>query len=325
MQVKWMPARTDLIMSLMILVLAMIIVAPVRGSIESIDQLENLAKENESIESKVIFYLYTRNSSDPEILQPGDVTSLINSHFNIKKPTKVIVHGFLDYLMRPMPQSTKDRFLESEDVNVIIVDWGKIAKHIDYFVVAEQTYEVGSYVGKLLDFLVLQGCDLKSFHLVGHSLGAHVSGFAGAAVKTGKPGRITGLDPAMLMFHHVDPSKRLDTSDALFVDVIHTSGGLIGLKEPLGHADFYPNGGKHMQPGCSFFNWKCSHIRSYQYFAESIQHDHYFPSMICKKGYIDPEYCEPSDVKMGNFLNCSTRGIYYLRTNDKYPYAPIHP
>lgn len=41
---------------------------------------------------------------------------------------------------------------------------------------------------------------------------------------------------------------------ALFVDVIHTdagpiiSGGL-GLMQPSGHVDFYPNGGVQ-QPGC---------------------------------------------------------------------------
>ena len=52
--------------------------------------------------------------------------------------------------------------------------------------------------------------------------------------------------------------------DAAMVDIIHTNGGPIidgclALSEPLGHADFYPNGGKHQvpawpsihQPGCT--------------------------------------------------------------------------
>ncbi len=44
-------------------------------------------------------------------------------------------------------------------------------------------------------------------------------------------------------------SKRLSKDDADFVDAIHTSI-LLGYVPPIGHADFYPNGGQ-FQPGCS--------------------------------------------------------------------------
>lgn len=44
--------------------------------------------------------------------------------------------------------------------------------------------------------------------------------------------------------------NRLDPTDALFVDVIHTCGGVLGYFSTLGHADFYPNGGTPSQPGC---------------------------------------------------------------------------
>ena len=50
----------------------------------------------------------------------------------------------------------------------------------------------------------------------------------------------------MRVFQDLDATKRLDAGDALFVDVIHTNKTLT----PMGHVDFYPNGGD-VQPGCA--------------------------------------------------------------------------
>lgn len=47
--------------------------------------------------------------------------------------------------------------------------------------------------------------------------------------------RITGLDPAGPCFSNIDTAARLDSSDAEYVDVIHTNGGMLGVKEPVGN------------------------------------------------------------------------------------------
>lgn len=60
----------------------------------------------------------------------------------------------------------------------------------------------------------------------------------------------SGLDPAFPLYMFNGPSARLSASDAKFVDVIHTDGGILGYPWPLGHADFFPNGGTALQPGC---------------------------------------------------------------------------
>ena len=63
-----------------------------------------------------------------------------------------------------------------------------------------------------------------------------------------------GLDPAGPLFEGYEPYVRLDKSDASYVDVIHSNGeslivGGFGTWEPIGHVDFYPNGGR-AQRGC---------------------------------------------------------------------------
>lgn len=84
-------------------------------------------------------------------------------------------------------------------------------------------------------------------HIVGHSLGAHISGYVGDIVQDNndgeKVGRITGLDPAGPFF---DPTNRypvmqrnLRKTDAAWVDVYHTSMGMKGDSMVDGHVDFY--------------------------------------------------------------------------------------
>lgn len=138
----------------------------------------------------------------------------------------------------------------------VAVNWESIASSSLYFKVAKQTRQVGQYTAELIDYLHHnRGASMNSIHLIGHSLGAHVAGFAGSYTSsTVQVSRITGLDPALPGFElSAGPEIRLDPTDGQFVDVIHTCGGTLGYFEPLGHIDFYPNGGTAFQPGCNGF------------------------------------------------------------------------
>lgn len=82
-----------------------------------------------------------------------------------------------------------------------------------------------------------EGQDPSKITLIGHSLGAHIAGIAGKQVfeiSGQKVGRITGLDPAGPCFSTIGSDGKLDASDAAYVDVIHTNGGMLGLKESVG-------------------------------------------------------------------------------------------
>lgn len=78
------------------------------------------------------------------------------------------------------------------------------------------------------------------------SLGAHVCGML--AKRLGAPwARLSAIDPAGPAFIKDDITARVDKSDGLFVDVLHSSW--ISPKRQLGHVDFYVNNA-NVQPGC---------------------------------------------------------------------------
>lgn len=143
---------------------------------------------------------------------------------------------------------------------MILVDWERGAGDVSYSMAVANTELVGRQTALLiLDMLVL-GVPIANVHIIGFSLGAHVAGCAGYVLKEKgyTLGRITGLDPASPIFRSatvLSEARKLDRDDAAFVDIIHTDGSPVwtegfGLLKPLGHVDFFPNGGRE-QPGCS--------------------------------------------------------------------------
>ncbi|CAH2008975.1 unnamed protein product [Acanthoscelides obtectus] len=157
--------------------------------------------------------------------------------------------------------------------NVIVLDWGALS-HCMYIEARVHTLVVAKQLRRFLLFLVDNAdVNLDTVHMIGHSMGAHISGDASRQIwkRTGrKIGRITGLDPAAPLYEwpHVESlDELLDRTDANFVDGIHTNGRHLGVMTPVGHVDFYPNGGE-AQPGCPL--WVCSHIRAVEYWIASL-------------------------------------------------------
>lgn len=62
--------------------------------------------------------------------------------------------------------------------------------------------------------------------------------------------RISALDPAFPTFYPSLGTAAVNKNDAKFVDIIHTDAWLYGIPISSGHADFWPNSGKTLQPGC---------------------------------------------------------------------------
>lgn len=115
---------------------------------------------------------------------------------------------------------------------------------------------LGNIVGAFIA-LISQKCriNLGDIEIIGHSLGAHVAGFAGKTVKslTGKRiSKIIALDPAGPIFETIirTNDNKLCKTDAVIVEALHTDGRVFGYLKPRGTIDIYFNGGTPIQPGC---------------------------------------------------------------------------
>jgi len=280
------------------------------------------------------FLLWNRyHPTEYKELEIGDAAILNEARYDISLPTMIFIHGFLmnghdDEKVLQM----RDAYLERQDCNFISVDWQKLAEGPNYPQALSNVGPVGVLTADLITFLNKQGTAIEKFHLIGFSLGAHVAGKAAATVDF-VVSRVTGLDPAYPGFSMEDTDNRLDTSDALFVDVIHTNSGSsiqtsISFPQAIGHADFFVNGGAS-QPGCGIISGGftdlikgCSHGRALEYFTESINSPVGFTAELCDSWRdFTSGKCHGTTNQMGEPIDDSNWGVFYSATNKESPYA----
>ncbi|XP_037951555.1 phospholipase A1-like [Teleopsis dalmanni] len=287
------------------------------------------------------FLLYTsKNSNKPQNLHLGDERRLTKSNFNLRQPLAIYLHGFSESATgkNQSSQQLKDAFLKTGNYNVILVDWSPLTAVPWYANAVENLPVAGRYIARFLRFLIARGYPVKFIHLIGFSLGAEVAGFAGKQLQewgVTLP-RITGLDPALPLFEDGSTNRRLGPTDARFVDIIHTDGGILGNPEAMGHADFYPNGGRPLQPGCARQEiannrWLgiiigCSHQRAWEYFMESVKWPLAFPTNRCEPSKTFA-ICKDGNGRayMGMGADRRLRGKFFLETNGFSPFGRNAP
>ncbi|KAJ8720085.1 hypothetical protein PYW07_012128 [Mythimna separata] len=234
----------------------------------------------------------------------------------------ILIHGFTESSEGMMVNTIATELLKKPDLKVFALDGRKII-NLEYFSSSTNVRFMGEVLGRFLADVAKGGQDPSSIYIVGHSLGSHIAGVAGKKFRelTGKLiGRITALDPAGPCFSNVSNDGRLDKTDAEFVDVIHTNEGFLGLKEPVGHKDFYPNGGSS-QTGC--YISVCDHSRAWEYFAESVSSPKHFPARRCKNWTMFGEgLCSKNEISyMGFPSDNSNPGLYFLSTKKSAPFG----
>ncbi|XP_064072142.1 inactive pancreatic lipase-related protein 1 isoform X1 [Vanessa tameamea] len=255
--------------------------------------------------------------------------------FENSNPTVLYIHGFIETAQQESVQVMVNAYLESRPAtNIVLLDWSNMA-HGSYLVnAARNTKKVGIASAEQINTLIESGLQMEKMQIIGHSLGSHVAGYLARELKnkynkTVK--RVTALDPAFPAFYPDGVvMDHVTDKDAEFVDVIHTDAGGYGAPVRTGTADFWPNGGKSIQPGCPRFapmplsdDNLCSHWRSWKFYAESVRNPEAFAASPADSYHKFRENPTPEVgmVYMGADCDTSARGSYYLTTNGESPFG----
>ncbi|XP_067142393.1 inactive pancreatic lipase-related protein 1-like [Centruroides vittatus] len=286
------------------------------------------------------FLLYTRkNPSYPNYLT--DKNSFYTSHFNPELKTIIIVHGFAENPISEDVNFLKTAFLHYEECNVILVDWKIGALSPTFPKAMRVTLVEGKYIAEQLErWKKFINLDFNKFHIIGFSLSGQLVGFIGKYMKTGRIGRITGIDVIGACFSSFSPRYKLHYSDAKFVDAISTtSANQFITGKPTGHLHFMIDGGL-VGRGCkdnianfdlntsfikgifvglysailrSFF---CSHMRGFYLFASTLYHPEFLPVAYKCKDYETFKKGKCSECGTDG-RNCAAIGIHAEKYADK--------
>ncbi|KAK5641790.1 hypothetical protein RI129_010337 [Pyrocoelia pectoralis] len=284
---------------------------------------------------RIGLYLHRRNNTVLKLDMVRKRGYLKANGVNSTITTVLYIHGFTEYATGVSARIVCDAYLSRKiDYNVLALDWSPLAVFPWYSAAANNTRVVSRVLAKFLKFYDATGeLKLENVHALGFSLGSHIAAFASRKLK-GRMGRITALDPAFPEFPlDNDPSQMLSKRDASYVDVIHTDGGGYGFPWSIGHSDFYPNGGRLIQPGCEPSQLAeegnilsillCGHFHAWRFYAESVRNPTAFPATKCgilKNGRL--RSCAFTiHGYMGFAANKSVVGNFYLSTRNKYPYS----
>lgn len=189
---------------------------------------------------------------------------------------------------------------------------------------------VGKHVAEVLVQLTESGLDPGLVELVGFSLGGQTVSYIARNFQnmTGKNiSTIVSLEPSGPCFRTLDATDRLDKSNADFVQVIHTNIDTFGMATPMGHVDFYVNGGEFQPSDLDLYpcTSTCSHFRVLALWLAALKFPRKFLGLQCQNLQQARDgncYRNIPQVvnEMGLDINKSKQGIFYLATSKGYPY-----
>ncbi|KAJ1528982.1 hypothetical protein ONE63_007349 [Megalurothrips usitatus] len=289
-----------------------------------------------SASPQVVYRLYTSPNTDPVFVDPANTTTLAT--FNLSVCCTVFcVHGYKgDAKTNSGCYNISQAFLNRSPCNVITVDWSQLddGSYIDNVLVKIQ--QVSDRMAEMVNSVLSIGARSSCIHLVGHSLGAHISAFTCRKAK--EPcGWLTGLDPAGPMFFCANANCRFNASDCVFNEAIHTSK-TFGTFQAVAQCDLLVNRGVQPftlspQPGCvNDVSGLCAHFYAITLYVYAIQNS---KALVAKKCVTFPSLpntcstveCIPDlsrdETYIGPLVDKTCKGVYNVNTKvPKQEYQP---
>lgn len=300
-------------------------IAATINQICSVALLSNATASENSVNITDMNYILMTEDNNVTIplLESDDLWK--NELFNKSYDTVILVTGWTSNVNEPNRaiDTIYNAYRERGGYNFVVID---TAEYVDtlYTWSAFNTNDLGEGLADGLKGLI-QYVPLEKIHLIGHSLGAHIVGAAGRyfQYRTNKTiPRITGLDPANPCFNEGESLSGIQRGDADFVDIIHTNAKVLGKRDPIGDADFYPNGVVSVQPGC--IDPSCSHKRAWELYAETVypKTEKSLLAVKCNSLLsLTTGGCVGNPIPLGFACPKTAKGNFFLKTNDKSPFA----
>lgn len=196
---------------------------------------------------------------------------------NPRQETFVITHGYLNTGGNPSNNYTPNTWIAEiateirshyPRANIIIPDWDS-RNPVSY---PYMPIKVDNTARELGEYLQQNQVQPGKLTLIGHSLGAQLSGltskyYLGAPAKT-----IIGLDPAGPIYETFPEQWRLSPNSAEHVVAIHSSR-TFGYEFPTGDLDIYLNPDKLFHPGAN--HAVDNHGYSHQFYRELLRGENY--------------------------------------------------
>lgn len=189
---------------------------------------------------------------------------------------------------------------------------------------------VGKHVAEVLVQLSEAGLDPARLELLGFSLGGQTVSYIARNYQqmTGRNiSKITALEPSGPCFRTLSPKERLDSSNADFVEVIHTNIDGFGMAARMGHVDIYVNGGEFQPSDVSMFpcTVTCSHFRVLSLWMSALKNPRKFVSLKCdsiqQARDADCYNRVPLETNLlGLSVDRRNHGIFYLSTDKVFPF-----